>query len=330
MSRPAYEVLSGFSLLLLFAPLAFIGLFAAGIAMFLVAGLELLGDADWLLGGSLDSVRLLYDPGLDFDVEDFASDPVLAQERVMALVASSPLALFVSAWVQNLAMVGAAAGLLFVELPVRRWVAQPAAPWSTVWREGLAVRAAPRRLVVTGLAAGLTVMWLPSFLVQFVDTYIMSLDDSSAAMLGDAIAGAGPWTLAFGAFTIALLVPLMEELLFRGFLWSLMERWAPPVVPLIVTTVVFALFHVSSAHILGVLLIGFVAGWLRMHSGSVWPSVALHVVNNGLAVGLMLLGSESSEEPSLLVLAGPAFAGGLATLGLIVLTWKWRKTIASR
>jgi uncharacterized protein len=51
-----------------------------------------------------------------------------------------------------------------------------------------------------------------------------------------------------------------------------------------VSSVLFAAAHVEPAHAILVLPLGLWFGWLRRHTGSLWPSLVAHMANNGLAV----------------------------------------------
>lgn len=101
------------------------------------------------------------------------------------------------------------------------------------------------------------------------------------------------------ALSTAVLAPVVEELLFRGLLWNLFERWLPAVVPFVLTTVAFALIHGSGQHILGIVPHAIAMGLLRYTSKSLWPPMLLHFVNNALAVLLMRLLTDA-DFPSLL------------------------------
>jgi len=94
-------------------------------------------------------------------------------------------------------------------------------------------------------------------------------------------------------FPLALLVvtvgPLVEELLFRGVLFSSALRYAPPGVAMFITAALFACVHLPDLGFLwyalpNLLVLGMVLAWLRLASGSVWPAVLAHGVNNALAV----------------------------------------------
>jgi len=83
---------------------------------------------------------------------------------------------------------------------------------------------------------------------------------------------------------MAVLAPLVEELVFRGLLYGwLAGRWGT-IVAWIVSSLAFAAAHVEPAHAILVLPLGLWFGWLRRRTDSLWPSLVAHMVNNGLAV----------------------------------------------
>ncbi|WP_266169572.1 CPBP family intramembrane glutamic endopeptidase [Dyella subtropica] len=92
---------------------------------------------------------------------------------------------------------------------------------------------------------------------------------------------------------LALLVmtvgPLVEELLFRGVLLSSAMRHVPAGIASAITALLFACVHLPDLGFLwyalpNLLLLGLVLAWLRVQSGSIWPAVIAHSVNNALAV----------------------------------------------
>ena len=83
---------------------------------------------------------------------------------------------------------------------------------------------------------------------------------------------------------MAVLAPLAEETVFRGLLYGWMEtRWGATVA-WAASSLLFAAAHAEPAHVLLVLPLGLWFGFLRWRSGSLWPSLVAHVVNNGMAV----------------------------------------------
>jgi len=93
-----------------------------------------------------------------------------------------------------------------------------------------------------------------------------------------------PAALLVGLALLAGLAPLVEELVFRGLLYGwLAGRWGPGIA-FIGSSLAFAAAHVELTHVILVLPLGLVFGWLRWRSGSLWPSLVAHMANNGLAV----------------------------------------------
>jgi uncharacterized protein len=93
-----------------------------------------------------------------------------------------------------------------------------------------------------------------------------------------------PALFAASLFVLAALAPLVEELIFRGLLYGwLAGRWGT-IVAWIVSSLAFAAAHIEWKHIVLVLPLGLWFGWLRRRTGSLWPSLVAHMVNNGIAV----------------------------------------------
>lgn len=114
--------------------------------------------------------------------------------------------------------------------------------------------------------------------------------------VGDALRAASGPSLA-GALVLAVVVqPVVEELLFRGYLQRFLAARPDigPVRALILSAAVFALFH-ESAVVLPIFAIGLLFGWVYWRTGSLHASILLHVLHNGIGtLGLLLLSRDSS------------------------------------
>ena len=134
--------------------------------------------------------------------------------------------------------------------------------------------------VLIGLAAPIVGGWLTQWLAQdhTVTQNIQQLGESTP--LG--------WRIPLVLLVVSL-GPLVEELLFRGVLLSaLLQRWGSAVATGL-SSVVFALAHLPGLGwklyaVPGLLLLALALAWLRLRSGSIWPSVIGHSANNLLAV----------------------------------------------
>lgn len=117
------------------------------------------------------------------------------------------------------------------------------------------------------------------------------------------------------AFVVTVLAPLAEELFFRGYFFGALRRlglWPAA----IFTGLAFGIVHVAGspiAFILPLALLGTVLCLLRERTGSLYPGIVLHCINNSVA----LSSSEhwSWQVPVVLVVA-PATIALLIWAGL--------------
>ena len=87
-----------------------------------------------------------------------------------------------------------------------------------------------------------------------------------------------------GYFVIALLAPVVEEVVFRGailraLLSSMKSKWGA----ICFTAALFALVHANPAQMPHAFLMGWLMGWLYMRTGSIIPAVVFHWANNTVA-----------------------------------------------
>ena len=87
--------------------------------------------------------------------------------------------------------------------------------------------------------------------------------------------------------TVGVLTPLAEELFFRGALmgWMMLRgfpRWSVILLP----ALLFAVMHLNPMGMLQIFSLALLLGYLRWATGSLWPSVALHMFNNLLVLGI--------------------------------------------
>jgi membrane protease YdiL (CAAX protease family) len=95
---------------------------------------------------------------------------------------------------------------------------------------------------------------------------------------------------ALVAFLAVVLAPFVEELVFRGWIFTNLRGRFSFVTTLLASSAVFAGLHYDSTHVyaLAVFPVGLGLGALREMTGSVKSSIALHALNNFIAVCLSL------------------------------------------
>lgn len=96
--------------------------------------------------------------------------------------------------------------------------------------------------------------------------------------------------LLFNLVMIALLPAVGEELLFRGVLQRLVQRWSGSShLAVWVAAVLFSAIHMQFLGFVPRLLMGAVLGYLLLWSGNLWYPIIAHFANNAAAVLIVYL-----------------------------------------
>jgi uncharacterized protein len=100
---------------------------------------------------------------------------------------------------------------------------------------------------------------------------------------------------AFGTVAAGVLIivaaPLSEEIFFRGFVFGGFRRRLPFPVAAVISGAIFGLFHYTGPGSLSVVpqlaFLGFTLCWVYEETGSIYPTIAIHAVNNAIAFALL-------------------------------------------
>ncbi|HEV7807331.1 MAG TPA: CPBP family intramembrane glutamic endopeptidase [Solirubrobacteraceae bacterium] len=95
--------------------------------------------------------------------------------------------------------------------------------------------------------------------------------------------------LVLAVVMITVIAPLGEELFFRGFFFGALRNWRGWLPAAVVTGLVFGLIHAGSTPIgytVPLAFFGFGLCVLYERTGSLYPGIALHALNNSVALGL--------------------------------------------
>jgi membrane protease YdiL (CAAX protease family) len=173
--------------------------------------------------------------------------------------------------VQDLSFIGAA--LLFASISARplpeQFGLRPTAFWPAVGWMAVAFAA----------FYVFTLIWVAILGVSPDDTKLpdeLGVKDSTYALLAV-------------AFLVAVVAPMAEEFFFRGFFYGALRNWRGPWPAAVLTGLVFGAIHFGSAEAAFLLPLGFFGFslcLLRERTGSLYPGIALHCVNNSLAFGV--------------------------------------------
>jgi len=88
-------------------------------------------------------------------------------------------------------------------------------------------------------------------------------------------------------FSIVIVGPMAEEILFRGLMYGALEKRIHVAGAILVSSLFFALAHLQVVHFIPIFCLGIALGWARWKSGSLGLPILLHVLNNGVALLLL-------------------------------------------
>ena len=136
---------------------------------------------------------------------------------------------------------------------------------------------------------------------------------------------------------VALMPAIGEELLFRGFVMGTLKNKCTGVIAVLVTTLLFAAYHMSLIKMFTIGIIGFGLTYAAYKSGSIVTSMCMHFLNNLLSVlitkypkqmqrVLPVLFKESLSASDLLLMIAVILI--CAALGLLLLGCRKRKQTA--
>ena len=132
--------------------------------------------------------------------------------------------------------------------------------------------------------------------------------------VGEALFPAGQEALSL--FTVGLLAPLAEELVFRGVIFPRLRGLYRGVVPAVFSAVLFGAFHGNLAQGIYAFCLGFVFAWGYEKTGRFGAAIALHIAAN--ACSLILSGMNLSWGLSdLLIIMGTSGLVLTAGTGLL-------------
>lgn len=163
-------------------------------------------------------------------------------------------------------------------------------------------------------SAGLLVaVWVAFFLVSAAWALLVDVDDRQT--LPEELGADGPLLNVLGVVVVITVVaPLGEELFFRGFFFGALRNWRGPWLAAVLTGAAFGLVHAGGSPVVFLLplaLFGVGLCLLYEWTGSLYPPIALHALNNSVALGANL---DWTWQIPLMMATAPLAALGCAWL----------------
>lgn len=180
-------------------------------------------------------------------------------------------------------------------------------PWVVLLRQrvrfktGIRFQAVPVTHLVGAVLMGLSVWpWIFEIVIWMHTFGLQAFDASKVQGVEELLAGWRDVPLPLLLFALAIMPGVCEEIFFRGFLFAgVRNRYSVPT-SIVLTAVAFGIFHVilsgglAPERLIPSTLIGLVLGWVAWKTGSILPSMTMHVLHNGTLLTLAWLRDDVS------------------------------------
>lgn len=139
------------------------------------------------------------------------------------------------------------------------------------------------------------VMFANVIVTAAVGGLLPSVDLDQKQSLGITATAAGNQLIPL-FIVLVILPPVVEELLMRGFLFTRLRQRLPFAVSAIIVSVLFGLAHITQADsglfwsgAISFFVLSLMLCWLREKTNSLWPSIGVHMLQNGIAFTFLYL-----------------------------------------
>jgi membrane protease YdiL (CAAX protease family) len=126
--------------------------------------------------------------------------------------------------------------------------------------------------------------------VLFAGLWLQLINESSKdKTLNDLGVNHSTAALIASMLVVCVSAPIAEEFLFRGYIFTALRNWAGPLGAAATTGLLFGLIHLDPdrpvAFLVPLAVLGFLLCVVYWKTGSLYPCIALHTVNNAIAFG---------------------------------------------
>lgn len=141
----------------------------------------------------------------------------------------------------------------------------------------------PRWMDFVWLLAGVFVYLILTALVTGAAMVLFPQNNYTEAQDVGFTSLANHWEFILAFVSLVIVAPVAEEVIFRGYLFGKLRKYASVVISVILTSLLFAIAHFQWNVGLDTFALGVVLALLRVVSGSIWASILLHMLKNGVA-----------------------------------------------
>ncbi len=118
-----------------------------------------------------------------------------------------------------------------------------------------------------------------------VESWMRSSEDAAERVTEAFLAVDTIQALIFNIFVIAFIPAIGEEFMFRGVLMRVFGQWTRNAhLAVWITAIIFSAIHMQFFGFFPRMILGILFGYLVVWTGSIWPAIFAHFVNNAAAV----------------------------------------------
>lgn len=158
---------------------------------------------------------------------------------------------------------------------------------------------------------GISMIFLLDFLLSMFDFLPNWLEESFDLLESDFV----------GILAVSVLGPILEEMLFRGAVTRELLKHYKPMNAILISGLIFGLFHINPAQVFPAMLIGFVLAWLYWRTKSIVPGIIIHIINNSLSCYLSVAYPNKESISDILGNAAVSF-GVLIAVALFYISYE--------
>jgi membrane protease YdiL (CAAX protease family) len=121
--------------------------------------------------------------------------------------------------------------------------------------------------------------------LKFIYDWMREKEDTAQKLTGILLQMKTVGSMIRNVIIVGLLTAIAEEFMFRGVIQTIFTRWTKNYHAAIwITAILFSSFHMEFFGFLPRMALGALLGYMVAWSGSIWPAVWGHFINNGTAV----------------------------------------------
>jgi len=192
-------------------------------------------------------------------------------------------------------------------------------------REGLGIRLPSlHALLLAALLAGLLLVPLAELTSTILGQFpaLKELLSERQPLVEELLSFGAKEGPAWWHFLLVLVVmpAIWEEIAFRGFILSGLRRRLSPWSAVVLSSFLFAVYHMNVFQAVPSFVLGVVLGLLTVRSGSIFPGMLFHLLHNGLLIGVALLSrGYVGDGPSIPAGFHPLLTAAFAVLAIVLL-----------